>query len=112
MRVDVYAVAFLRRPAEPADLPEAELNALQERHLAYLARLVEEGVVLVNGPFEGQPDQSLRGMSIYRTSVEEAGRLAAEDPSVKAGRLGVEVFTWLMPAGSLGDRPAKTIDLE
>ena len=34
------------------------------------------------------------------------------DPSVRAGRLVVDVFTWLMPAGTLGDRPAAQIDAD
>jgi uncharacterized protein YciI len=112
MKVDVYAAVFLRRPAGAPALPQAEIDALQRAHLGYLASLVEQGHVLVNGPLEGPTDDNLRGLSVYRTSVEEARRLASEDPSVKAGRLVVEVFTWLMPVGSLGDRPAKTIDLE
>ena len=112
MKVDVYAAVFLRRPADPPPMPQAELDALQLAHLAYLTRLIEKGDVLVNGPLEGPTDENLRGLSIYRTSVEEARRLASEDPSVRAGRLVVEVFTWLMPTGGLGNRPAKTIDLE
>jgi len=112
MKLDVYSVVFLRRPPAPPQMSEAELDALQEKHLEYLGRLVEDGRILVNGPFEGQPDEALRGMSVYRTSVEEALRLASEDPSVRAGRLAVEAFAWFMPGGALGDRPAKTIDLE
>ena len=70
----------------------------------------EAGHVLITGPVSGQPDESLRGIAIYRTSVEETRRLAEQDPSVKAGRLALDVFTWLMPAGTLGDRPAKSIE--
>ena len=112
MKVDAYAAVFLRRPVDAPALPQAELDALQQAHLGYLAGLIEKGLVLVNGPLEGPADENLRGLSIYRTSIEEARRLASEDPSVKAGRLVVEVFTWLMPAGSLGGRPAATFDLE
>lgn len=112
MKLDTYTVVFLRRPANAPQMSDEELDALQQRHLAYLARLRDEGHIVVNGPFQGQPDESLRGLSIFRTSVEEARRLSAEDRSVKAGRLAVDVFTWLMPAGGLGDHPAKTIDLE
>ena len=34
---DVYTVVILRRPADAPDLPEAELDSLQARHLAYRA---------------------------------------------------------------------------
>ena len=110
MKLDVYTVVFLRRPPDAPHLSQAELDALQERHLAHLARLGELGHIVVNGPFHGQPDPSLRGMSIFRTSIEEAIRLSAEDPSVKAGRLSIEAFSWYMPAGALGDRPANRIE--
>ncbi len=51
-------------------------------------------------------------MTIYRTSVEEARRLSAEDPLVLAGRLVVDVFTWMTQPGALGDRPASRIELD
>ncbi len=110
MKLDAYTVVFLRRPADAPKLPEAELDALQQRHLAFWAELRQAGHVLVNGPFTGQPDETLRGISVFRTSLDETRRLAENDPSVLAGRLALEIFTWLMPHGALGDRPAATID--
>ncbi len=35
-----------------------------------------------------------------------------DDASVRAGRLSFEVFTWLVPAGTLGDRPAGTVEID
>ncbi len=110
MKLDAYTVVFLRRPADASQMHEAELDALQQRHLAFWADLRKAGHVLVNGPFTGQPDESLRGISVFRTSIDESRHLAAKDPSVLAGRLVLEVFTWLMPHGALADRPAATID--
>ncbi|MEO8745058.1 MAG: YciI family protein [Candidatus Dormiibacterota bacterium] len=112
MKLDAYTVAFLRRPHDAPAMSEEELDALQRRHLAFWARLREAGHVVVNGPFIGQPDESLRGVSIFRTSVEEATRMAEQDPSVQAGRLVLEIFTWLMPPGALGDRPAATVQVD
>jgi hypothetical protein len=37
---------------------------------------------------------------------ETARRLCSEDPSIKAGRLAVEVMTWMMPAGNIRFEPA------
>ena len=91
-------------------MSDAELDALQLRHLDFLARMRSEGHALITGPVTGQPDESLRGIAIYRTSVEETRRLSEQDPSVQAGRLAVDVFTWLMPAGLLGDHPESTIE--
>jgi uncharacterized protein YciI len=90
-------------------MSEDELEALQHEHVDFNTRMRKEGHALVSGPFTGQPDQSWRGMSIFRTSVEETRALMAGDPSVRAGRLAFDVFTWLMPAGSLGDKPAAQI---
>jgi uncharacterized protein YciI len=110
MRLDAYTIVFLRRPANAPEMSEEALNELQRKHLAFWARLREEGHVLVNGPFVGQPDPSLRGVSVFRTSVDEASRMAHQDPSVQAGRLVLDIFKWLMPHGALGDRPAETVE--
>jgi uncharacterized protein len=110
MRLDAYTIVLLRRPTNAPQLSDAELDDLQQQHLAFNARMRDEGHSLISGPFRGQPDESWRGINIFRTSVERTQELMAQDPSVQAGRLAVEVFTWLMPAGTLGDRPAATID--
>jgi uncharacterized protein len=110
MLLDAYTMVFLRRPAHAPEMTEEALDELQHKHLAFWARLRQEGQVLVNGPFTGQPDQSLRGVAVLRTSVEEASGLAHQDPSVKAGRLVLEIFRWLVPHGALGDRPAETVE--
>jgi len=110
VKLDAYTVVFLRRPAGAPRLTEEELDALQREHVAFNARMRETGHALVTGPVSGQPDESLRGISIFRTSVEETRRLMEDDPSVRAGRLSVDVFTWLMPEGLLGDRPAAQIE--
>ncbi|HEV2141295.1 MAG TPA: YciI family protein [Candidatus Dormibacteraeota bacterium] len=111
MKLDAYTVVFLWRPADAPQLPEEELDRLQAEHVAFNARMREEGHALVTGPLSGQPDPSLRGIDIFRTSVEEARRLTQDDPLVRAGRLAVEVFTWLVPVGTLGDRPAAQIEV-
>jgi uncharacterized protein len=109
LTLDAYTIVFLRRPPDAPELSVQELAALQEQHLAFLARMREEGHALISGPLSGQSDDSLRGISVYRTSVAETLRLAEQDPSVHAGRLVLEVFTWLMPEGTLGDTPASKL---
>ena len=110
MRLDAYTIVFLRRPADAPQLGEERLAELQRGHLDFNARMREAGHALVNGPFDEQPDKSWRGMSIFRTSLDETRRLMKDDPLVVAGRLTFDLFTWLMPEGALGDRPAATID--
>ena len=74
--------------------------ALQDAHLAHQAGLAERGLVLAAGPLDGQDDERLRGISIMACDRETARRLSNEDPAVQAGRLGVEVMTWMVPAGN------------
>jgi uncharacterized protein YciI len=98
---DVYTLVLLRRPADAPDLPEAELDALQARHLAYRAGLRREGVLVVNGPLDEQSDVAMRGLSIFACDVDEARRLSNGDPSVQAGRLTYDVMEWWVAAGTL-----------
>jgi hypothetical protein len=110
MKLDAYTVVFLRRRPDAPAMSDEDLEELQQRHLAFNAGLREAGHIVTNGPLIGPADESLRGISVYRTSVEETSRWAQQDPSVQAGRLAIEVCTWLMPVGLLGDRPASTVD--
>jgi len=108
--LDAYTIVLLRRPKDAPKLTEAEVEALQREHVAFNARMRAEGKALVSGPFDEQPDKSWRGISIFRTSLEQTRALVAGDPSIRAGWLEADVFTWLMPEGSLGDQPAATIE--
>ena len=98
---DVYTLVLLRRPADAPELPEAELDALQARHLAYRAGLRREGVLVVNGPLDEQSDPAMRGLSIFACDIDEARRLSDGDPSVQAGRLAYDVMEWWVAAGTL-----------
>jgi uncharacterized protein YciI len=98
---DVYTVVILRRPRGAPTLPQAELDDLQARHLQYRAGLRQRGVLVANGPFDEQSDESYRGMSIFACDPEQARRLSESDPSVVAGRLAFDVMAWWVAAGSL-----------
>jgi len=98
---DVFTVVLLTRPPNPPQMSDEELDSLQSRHLAYRADLRRQGVLVVNGPLDQQSDITMRGLSIFNCSLEEARRLSDADPSVQAGRLAYEVFEWWMAAGSL-----------
>ena len=98
---DVYTVVVLRRPVDAPERSDADLDALQARHLAYRADLVRQGVLIVNGPFAEQSDESYRGMSVFACDPAEAARLSDADPSVADGRLAYDVMEWWVRAGSL-----------
>ena len=87
MDLEAFELVLLRRPAGAPDYPGEELERIQREHLAYHARLREAGQVVTNGPVDGQPDPSLRGLAFYRTgSLERSRQLAEADPAVRAGR--------------------------
>jgi uncharacterized protein len=94
-----YTVVLLRRSADALDIPEEELDAIQERHLAFLQEQRDAGAFLSSGPFSEPPDESLRGLCVYAVPVEEAQAIAGRDAAVVAGRLTAEAFSWLVPPG-------------
>lgn len=95
-----YTLVLLKRPAG-GGAKVADPEALQRQHLGHLQAMARAGKLVVAGPFDDQADPRLRGMCLYRTSLEEARRLAQDDPAVKAGRLEVEVLTWWVEKGAL-----------
>jgi hypothetical protein len=99
--LDPYTLVLLRRATAAPVLDDDELDALQERHVAFQRRMRESGFQVLAGPFEGHPDPSWRGIALYRTGLDETRRLVADDPSVQAGRLTVEAWTWWIPLGIL-----------
>jgi uncharacterized protein YciI len=101
MEFDRYTLVLLRRGPRAHAFDENELDELQAAHLAHLDAMRERGALLVAGPFRDQVDETKRGVCIYRTDLDETRRLAEQDPSVQAGRMAVEVVTWLTRQGAL-----------
>lgn len=101
MEFDRYTLVLLRRGPRAHEYAGEQLAALQARHLAHLDAMRERGALLVAGPFDGQADETKRGICIYGTDLDETRRLAEQDPSVEAGRMSVEVMTWLTQCGAL-----------
>src|SRR3954466_12655642 len=100
--LEAYQLVILQRPEHPRDYPQDKLEEIQKAHLAHLRELAKAGKLLVAGPLDDQPDPRMRGIEIFRVgSLEEAKRLAADDPAVKAGRLEPVVMTWYTEKGAL-----------
>ncbi len=98
---DAFAFVLLRRGPNADAFTEEELARLQEQHLEHLRTMTAAGKLVAAGPFRDQPDETLRGLCLYACGVDEARELAARDPSVQAGRMAVEVMTWLTEAGTV-----------
>jgi uncharacterized protein YciI len=86
-----YYIDLLMRKGSPvAEMPEAERAEWMQKHLSYIRSQVEAGKFVLVGPVT--EDASLRGIAIIKAdSREEAQRIAAGDPLVKAGKLEVEL---------------------
>jgi uncharacterized protein YciI len=109
MDLEAFELVLLRRPENPPDYDDAELERIQREHLAHHARLRASGQVVTNGPVVEPPDPSLRGLTFYRTgSLAEARQLAEADPAVRAGRLTVQIMTWYCPPGTMG-KPGRAV---
>jgi len=79
-----------------------ERTKTQEGHMAHLNAMWKAGKLVLAGPLGDDGDW--RGVLIYRTkTLEEAQRLANDDPAVKAGRLVVTMHPWWVQRGILPD---------
>ena len=101
MRFDHHTVVLLVRPADAPELPEEAAARLQDAHLAHQAGLVEQGHVIAAGPLVDQDDERLRGLCVLGVDPEMARALYHNDPAVRAGRLDVQVMSWLVPEGNV-----------
>ncbi|MGY4772787.1 YciI family protein [Kribbella sp. CWNU-51] len=101
MRFDRYTVILLALRPDAPTMTDEEADELQDRHLAHGADMQERGLVLARGPLVDQDNERYRGFSIWSVDAATARKHAEADPAVRAGRLAVEVMTWMMPAGNL-----------
>ena len=100
-----YSFVLLRRGPRAHEYRGEELDRLQQAHLAHLAAMRERGALLVAGPFDDQPDETLRGFCLYGTPLEETRALVDADPSIQAGRMQADVFTWYTQRGAIAFGP-------
>ena len=98
---DEYTLVLLYRGSNPPVLDDEESDRLQRQHLGHLEAMKRRGALLLSGPFSDQPDDSLRGLCIYRVRLEEARRLAESDPAVRRGRLRIVALKWYTRKGAM-----------
>ena len=93
-----YYMAFLKKGPQWSPEITEETNKVQAAHLANIERLVEEGKMILAGPF--LDEWEVRGIFVYKVdSMEEAIALTKQDPAVIAGRLSLEVHPWYSAKG-------------
>ena len=101
MKFDRHTLVLLVLRPDAPELTDEEATELQSRHLAFRAELRDRGLLLAGGPLVDQDDERLRSISIWTCDPETARRVSNDDPAVRAGRLAVEVMTWMVPAGNI-----------
>ena len=101
MDFDRFTIGLLILRADAPKLSEEEENALQDAHMSHLAKLHDEGHLLVAGPLLGSSDRDLRGLEIYRGSPDHVKEFADRDPGVMAGRYRHQFLPWMVPRGAV-----------
>lgn len=87
-----YVMALLK--AGPNRDQDSTMAAqLQQAHMANIARMADEGLLVLAGPF--MDEGALRGIYVFNVAtVEEARALTETDPAIQAGRLEMELHPW------------------
>ena len=101
MDFDRFTIGLLILRADAPKLSEQQENALQDAHMAHLAKLHDEGLLLAAGPLLGSSDRDMRGLEIYKGSPDEVRALADQDPGVRAGRYTHRFPPWMVPGGAV-----------
>lgn len=85
-----YVLVILK--TGPTPMPAGpERDAMFRGHFANMKRLADEGKLAVAGPFGDQNQSDWRGMFIFAVDTpEEAEKLTATDPVIKAGEMTAE----------------------
>jgi uncharacterized protein YciI len=83
-----HVFVFLNSKFDKEEISVVEEEVLQKAHRANIGRLVDEGKMIVAGPFEGGG-----GIFIMTTGdLSQARAWLATDPAVKANRWNIELF--------------------
>ncbi len=90
----MFVLCIVKTGPKDAEIQGDARKAIFEGHFANIARLSDEGKLAVAGPF-GKNDKAFRGLYIFNvTTIEDAEKLVALDPAVKAGVFVPELIPW------------------
>ena len=93
-----YQFGLLRRGPSWTPTRTPATDSIQAGHMANIGRMAKEGYLLAAGPLLDGGD--LRGIFIFRSdSVARLRQQVARDPAVSSGRLVLDLYPWLAPAG-------------
>ena len=96
--LEPYQLGLLRKGPNSGTGTKEEAEKIQAGHMANIGKMAQAGKLIAAGPM--MDDGDLRGIFLFKAaSLDEAKALAAEDPAIKAGRLKLDLFTWMGPKG-------------
>ncbi|MCC5879780.1 MAG: hypothetical protein JJU03_07795 [Idiomarina sp.] len=97
----LYVVLLTEGPEYDDNSAPAETQATMYQHIQYQLGLQDSGKAIAGGGF-GEASDGMIGLTLLRAeSLEEAQRIANDDPAVVAGRFHALVKTWYIPDGRL-----------
>jgi uncharacterized protein YciI len=98
----VYYVVLLRPDPARKPLAKDEGEQIQKAHMANIHKMADDGYLAAAGPFENDPPP-ISGVFVMKAkSIDEAWRVASEDPTVREHRNTIDIHAWRAPAG-IGD---------
>lgn len=90
----LYVLAILKTGPNDASVKGAQRDEIFRGHFANIQRMAKEGSLVAAGPF-GDATGDWRGVYIFNvTTIEEAQKLTASDPTIKSGILVGEFHLW------------------
>jgi uncharacterized protein len=96
-----YVLCILKTGPRDADVKGDERKKIFAGHFENIERLANEGKLAVAGPF-GTNDKAYRGLYVFAVAtIEEAEKLVALDPAVKAGVFVPDLTPWYGSAGMM-----------
>jgi uncharacterized protein len=97
---DTYQLILLVRPSDQPVLDDDARKALGLQHLGHFRKMHAAGYLKIAGPID--EDDEIAGICLYQAdSLEQARRLAEDDPAVRAGRFAIRAMTWHTQKGAL-----------
>ncbi|HEX8616117.1 MAG TPA: YciI family protein [Thermoanaerobaculia bacterium] len=89
-----YVLCILKTGPKDAEVKGEARKEIFAGHFTNIGRLADEGKLVVAGPF-GKNERAYRGLYIFNVAtIEEAEKLVALDPAVKAGVFVYELTPW------------------
>lgn len=95
MEIVKYYFVELITNEERANIPQNEVDSIQNAHMANIGDMIKNKKLVLAGPFEDGG-----GIFILQVnSIEEAEKLCQADPAVSAGRLKTKIRPWYTTKG-------------